>query len=527
MHRTRLRPLALALVGGLTATTLGLLTPAATAAAAPPAIPTALDTFPATPCSGGPVGLTSLSLMATVDVPDGPGASGYEAEFQVTRVGESAPAAAYTVPAARGRVTTAVLRDGTLPAGDYRWTVRAKDGAGQTSPWSAGCAFSLDLTRPAVPPKVSSEQFPERDGSAGTGTGKARTPGTFRFDAGGVEDVDHIVYSTDWERTEATVAPGGSVVITPPNAGPHYVHAYSVDRAGNRSDTVNYLFMADRTGLRDAPGDLDGDGHRDLWSVGADHRLRLFSGRGDGTFAAPVEAGPAFPAGAQAVVSGDWTEDGYNDLIAFHGAGGQDRRLWVHKNLGMGTSLPSDSFELSVFCPVQDPEMGCDSGNEHWGDAQAIAAAGDLDGDGGPELLVQQGKRLWVYFGGSGGYLDALRPPLLVGEADWDAYTVTAPGDTDGDGIVDLWLRHGSTGDLYRVSGAHGTDSRLDPTRWATAPRVKIGSGVTAAAFPSLGTAGDLTGDGLADLPAVDATGRAVYFRGTATGIDGAPVVVG
>lgn len=56
---------------------------------------------------------------------------------------------------------------------------------------------------------------------------------------------------------------------------------------------------------------------------------------------------------------------------------------------------------------------------------------------------------------------------------------------------------------------------------------MKTGSGFGQAAYPALGSVGDLTGDGLADLWATGADGRAVLFRGTATGVDPTPVPLG
>ncbi|MFE3585724.1 hypothetical protein [Streptomyces vinaceus] len=53
---------------------------------------------------------------------------------------------------------------------------------------------------------------------------------------------------------------------------------------------------------------------------------------------------------------------------------------------------------------------------------------------------------------------------------------------------------------------------------------MRIGSGIARAAYPVLGSSGDLTGDGLADLWAVTADGKAVAFRGSAAGLDGTPV---
>ncbi|MFE2549380.1 hypothetical protein ACFXGI_12645 [Streptomyces sp. NPDC059355] len=49
--------------------------------------------------------------------------------------------------------------------------------------------------------------------------------------------------------------------------------------------------------------------------------------------------------------------------------------------------------------------------------------------------------------------------------------------------------------------GSKGGDGNADPTTWGNAAgRVKIASGLEQAAFPAIGTSGDVTGDKLADL---------------------------
>ncbi|KOY56719.1 hypothetical protein [Streptomyces sp. XY332] len=58
--------------------------------------------------------------------------------------------------------------------------------------------------------------------------------------------------------------------------------------------------------------------------------------------------------------------------------------------------------------------------------------------------------------------------PVLVGNGDWDKFTVTAPGDLNGDNIPDLRLRDNATGDLLRAYGSKGADGNVDPTTWAT-----------------------------------------------------------
>ncbi|MEU9254394.1 FG-GAP-like repeat-containing protein [Streptomyces sp. NPDC048270] len=488
------------------------------------AAPTVSDpgTSPATACTGGLVGNTPLSLFATVDSPE---AGNLTAEFQVFRPGQSAPLLTQAIPALKGKAATWSIPDADLPTGDYTWNVRGVNAAGQTSAWSQTCAFSVDRTRPQAPPVISSVQFPDASNGVPAQTGNARTPGTFTFAAGGVEVVSEIVYWTDWDSRRVSVAPGAAVTLVPPTAGPHTVRAQSLDKAGNVSDTATYSFFAKGSPAPDASGDLNGDGHRDLWTVDPANRLQFRAGKGDGTFAAPVDGGLTLAAGAQAVASGDWTGDGYNDLVVLeHNDVTRTKMLWTYTNDGLGKVTEASRSSLTVTCPVQDPEQGCETADDHWFNAQQIAAAGDVDGDGGPDLLVRQGSELWLYYGGF-PYLDNT-PPVLVGGTGWDSVTVVAPGDVNGDGAADLWLREDATGDVFAVAGAKGADGKLVPASWSAA-RTKIASGIASAAHPVLGSTGDLTGDGLTDLWSVAADGRPVLFRGTASGIDATPVVLG
>ncbi|MEV0410504.1 hypothetical protein AB0I68_06720 [Streptomyces sp. NPDC050448] len=141
----------------------------------------------------------------------------------------------------------------------------------------------------------------------------------------------------------------------------------------------------------------------------------------------------------------------------------EDRaELWVYPNLGNGV-VKDDRIELIVTCPVADPGQGCESADDHWYNAEDLVDAGDLNADGTPDLLVKQGKKLWAYHSNGVSLLDGSGPPVLVGDGDWDAYTVAVPGDTDGDGVADLWLRDDVSGDVFRVSGVKGADGKADP----------------------------------------------------------------
>ncbi|MFF8294178.1 FG-GAP repeat domain-containing protein [Streptomyces globisporus] len=469
----------------------------------PPEIPDRLATSPETACTGGFIGNTRTTLLARVDDADSPSLT---AQFQVFDADGTDPVAERSVAATAGGTASAASLD--LPSGDYRWRVRATDPAGAASPWTDHCLFSVDRVRPDRPPTVSSEEFPDGDAGWPAETGDARTPGTFTFGARGVDDVvGYVWYSTfDAQQREVPVSPGGTadVTVTPLSGGPHMLYVYSVDRSGNRSDTTTYRFYARGITTPDTPGDLNGDGAKDIWSLDDRGELLTYAGRGDGTFAPAADAGLTAP-GAGTAYRTDWDDDGYVDLVTLeYNANTRRKQLWVHPNSGLGkVDGPRSRQLLTVDCPVPDEDYGCVgepgwTGDDHWGNAEQVIAPGDLNGDGRSDLLIQEGGRLWIYHSLYGMRLDV---PVAVGGSDWDDFTVLAPGDVNGDGIADLWLRDKATGDLYSVHGGSGTDGGPAPAIWGDpANRVRIGTGFTVAARPALDTVGDLDGDGAADL---------------------------
>jgi hypothetical protein len=287
------------------------------------------------------------------------------------------------------------------------------------------------------------------------------------------------------------------------------VYAYSVDRAGNRSDTATYLYYATRGQDRDQPGDLNGDGFKDIWSTDTNGTLLSYAGRGNKEFSAATNGGSTFPS-HQVAFNGDWGQDGYNDLISleFNPNAGKNR-LRVYPNDGQGIINPAgpDVKELIVSCPVPKTAGRCKgeagwTGDDHWYNAEQVATGGDLNADGKGDLLVKQGKHLWVYYGDRSTKLDNVRPrPILVGETDWDEFTLIVPGDINGDDVPDLILRKDATRDLYRSYGIEDPNGVLDAATWGNAAnRVKIATGIMPASlYPTIGTSGDLDGDGNGD----------------------------
>ncbi|WP_407838743.1 FG-GAP-like repeat-containing protein [Streptomyces sp. DSM 116496] len=488
----------------------------------PPDTPSRLGTSPSVPCvQGGVVGNTTVSVYSMISDRDGGNLS---AEYELFKAGQSAPLLTQSLPANNGRVATWLVPDASLPSGSYTWRVRAKDQENVTSAWSQTCKFTVDRTRPAKAPKVISAAFPDGKGGWPAVTGKARTPGSFTISANGIKDVVWYGYYTDWnpEVKSATVAAAAPLTmeLTPPGTGPHFVYAFSQDAAGNRSDTTAYLFYAGRSNVRDELGDVNGDGLPDIWNKDLFGSLLTYAGQGNSKFSAVTNSGISLTAARAAISSGDWGQDGYNDLLTLE-ADSIDKidKLYSYRNNGLGYVQAGERTQVRVRCAEVNVDEGCFEVDDHWQGASQIVDPGDLNGDGRSDLLVKQGNRLWAYYGERNHRLDMHGAPVLVGGTDWDKYTVVAPGDLNGDSVPDLWLRDNASGDILRSYGKKSTDNKIvDLATWGTQTRTKVGSGVTQAGYPSLGSAGDITGDGVADLWARQSDNTVVGWGGVASG---------
>ncbi|TBO60955.1 DNRLRE domain-containing protein [Streptomyces kasugaensis] len=494
----------------------------------PPKVPYALGTNPKTSCDGGGlIGNTRVSLFATVDDQD---AGNLTAQFQVFKSDSTTPVLDQSLSAMKQRSVTLPLPDSTVPSGSYQWKVRAKDAQGAYSSWSRTCAFSVDRERPSKPPTVGSAEFPNGENGWPAGTGKARTVGHLNLSPNGATDVVQYGWYSDYDPEvkyiDVATAAASPPTFKPPGYGPHFIYAFSIDKAKNRSDTATYVYYAARSAERDGPDDLNGDMNNDIWSVDSNGTLLTYAGQGNSQFSTATNGGQSFD-GGKVASRGDWGGDGYNDLIALeYNAADKRNQLWIYPNNGTGIASPDRKHPLTVACPDKQPGSdddpdGCSAGDDHWSDADQIIAPGDLNGDGMPDLLVKQGKLLWAYYGNRSEFLDRVGAPVLVGGKDWNKYTVIAPGDLNGDGFADLWLRDDATGDLWCAYGKQGERKGvLDPATWGTASLVKVSSGLSAHTYPVLGSSGDVTGDGIPDLWARKADNTMTGWPGKKTGRD-------
>ncbi|MEU7112168.1 FG-GAP-like repeat-containing protein [Streptomyces sp. NPDC046182] len=215
-------------------------------------------------------------------------------------------------------------------------------------------------------------------------------------------------------------------------------------------------------------GDLNGDLRAD--GLSRDEAGRLWFLPGDGTGRLVGSGGWN---GMNALTRhGDFSRDGREDLIAREASSG---KLWLYPGTGSG------GFGARRVI-----------GTGGWNGMSNVTASGDLSGDGRSDLLAVEKStgKLWMYPGTAAGGLGARK---LVGSGGWNSMNaLMGAGDMDGDGRPDLVAREASTGKLWRYPGGTAT----------LASRTLIGGGGWNA-MDTFIAVGDYSGDGHADLATV------------------------
>jgi hypothetical protein len=263
-------------------------------------------------------------------------------------------------------------------------------------------------------------------------------------------------------------------------------------------------------------GDVDGDGYGDL-AVGAPcappdpatnacggGRVHVYRGgpTGLGSLPAATLQGTSGFGGAVAG-AGDLDGDGYGDLLV--GAHGQNQAV-VFRGGPDGVSAAGGVA------------VGPPNGKNSFGTAVAGA---DLDGDGFAELIVGQPNidsgrgQVHVFAGGPGAPAAAPARSLAgPGGAHGRYGTAVTAGDVDGDGLPDLIVGAPRTGDQAGAVYVHPAGLTVPPWIIAgLAPMARLGHAVDA---------GDVDGDGYADVVIgalrADDSGGVSLHRGTPAG---------
>jgi hypothetical protein len=290
-------------------------------------------------------------------------------------------------------------------------------------------------------------------------------------------------------------------------------------------------------------GDVNGDGYADVIVAAYQYTLtQLVEGRAFvflGSASGPAqtagwsaEGDQVFPVfGASVGTAGDVNGDGYADIIvgAYLFDNGQDDEGRAFLYLG------------SPSGPALTPSWTAESDQAGALFGYTVATAGDVNGDGYADIIAgaigydngeQDEGRAFVYLGSPSG--PALVPAWT---AEGDHVGATFPdsagtaGDVNGDGFADVIvgarnLENDQVGE-GRAFVYHGSAAGLSATpAWAAE-----GDQVQASFGISVGTAGDVNGDGYSDVivgaDMFDAlfqdAGRALVYLGSASGLSPAP----
>ena len=268
-------------------------------------------------------------------------------------------------------------------------------------------------------------------------------------------------------------------------------------------------------------GDVNGDGYADVivgadWNDAGDDdagRAYIYHGGPDMDGVADVtltgEAdGDWF--GSAVSSAGDVDDDGYADVIVGAIYAGEESEGCAYVYHG-GPAMDATA-DLILAGQASDDTFG-----------EAVASAGDVNGDGYPDLIVgasgNDSGAAFVYHGGPG--MDATADLILAGETQNDAFgwAVAGAGDVNDDGYADVIVGATSAGgdgagQVYIFFGGTAMDAVADLTLAGEATDDRFGWSVSAA--------GDVDGDGYADLivgapsAGAEGAGRAYLYLGGA-----------
>ncbi|SES49614.1 Repeat domain-containing protein [Streptomyces sp. yr375] len=238
------------------------------------------------------------------------------------------------------------------------------------------------------------------------------------------------------------------------------------------------------------------DGVGDLLTVPRPGTLTYQQGTGKGTFSGQV-SGTGWPKDIRVVPIGDLSGDRCNDVLVRLGSGAL--RLY---RTGCGAALSSAAPYTTL-------------GTSGWTQFDVLTSPGDLTKDGRPDLIARNPStgKVYLYKGTAAGKLSA---PVKLYD-DWKTYKkIVGVGDLNGDGVGDL-IAQDKGNNLYRYLGTG---------KGTFGARVKLFAN-WGASYDAVAGAGDITGDGKADLVVRDTAGGLYRLPGTGTGTFGARVKIG
>ncbi|MFJ9843954.1 hypothetical protein ACIRYZ_26545 [Kitasatospora sp. NPDC101155] len=409
----------------------------------------------------------------------------------------------------------------------YAWHAWALQGT-QTSAPSADCHFTVDTTSPTV--TVSSTDFP----ASGTATKYAGQTGTFVLKgadpvpAGG-ESSGVACFQYGWTYAGSDCNSPGAVEpdadgtakidLKVPQWGTNNLVVNVIDSAGNVGRTTYTFYAPSNPNPPKTLGDVDGDGIPDVLLPDSVGNLQIISGNsGDTTPSATIRAvvSPNQSSWTNVQVAHrGWDANAHApmDDLLMHPSGSP--ALYFYSNQDYA------SFTRSVM-PISRPTScqdaagtatACPAGfAADWHKADQIALIGSLDTRMVSSLMTVEDGNLWLF--ANPGFSYRLRTARqLTTNGAWAGYDLIAPGP-DSAGNLTLWARERATGDLHAYPIAKKADGSYDFSALADPKANVVASGFTVDKYPTLGSSGDVDGDGQPDLWAVTADRHLVYFSG-------------
>jgi hypothetical protein len=378
----------------------------------------------------------------------------------------------------------------------------------------------------------------------GSGTGLSTTPAWtadgdqqdayFATAVGTAGDVngdgyDDVIVGADWYDSTETNEGRAFVYYGSPDGSSSWAHW-----SGEGDQASAHFGYAVRSA-----GDVNGDGYSDVivsapyYDNGETDEGRAYvyhgSATGLSTTADWSAEGDQESArfGASVGTAGDVDKDGYSDVIVsappYDNGETNEGRVFVYHGSATGLSTTAD--------------WTAEGNQDHAWFGISVATAGDVNGDGYSDVVVgayyyDNGEtnegRAYVYHGSESG---------LSATPDWSAesnqagacfgVSVGTAADVNGDGYSDVVVGacHYHNGEMYegRAYVYHGSETGLSPAADWTAESDQD----FAYLGYSVGTAGDVNGDGYSDVivgaPDYDHgetdEGRAYVYHGSATGL--------